>query len=154
MGLFKKKNVVFLASIALCVCATFVHSAEPNTDEKAKSLFDNSGYSYGNKPESGNEFDAGEALFKMILMILLVVVLGIAVIYVSKKLLPKFTNLPGKKIRIIETVHLGPRKTVHLLEIGNQQLLIGSTNENISRLADITDAFSEMDLPGNQTGDN
>ena len=52
----------------------------------------------------------------------------------------------GKKIRIIETVHLGPRRAVHLLEAGNKQLRIGSTTESITRLADVTDALYETDL--------
>ncbi|NIR11629.1 MAG: hypothetical protein GTN82_39950, partial [Candidatus Aminicenantes bacterium] len=77
-------------------------------------------------------------------MVVLVAVLGVAAVYASKKLLPKITNLPGKEIHIAETVHLGPRKTVHLLRIGKQWLLIGSTNENITKLADVTDALTDL----------
>ena len=83
----------------------------------------------------------GEFFFRAILAIIFVVVLGVAAIYVSKKLLPQIAKLPGKEIRIIETVHLGPRKALHLLEIGNRRFLIGSTNENVTKLADITDDF-------------
>ena len=85
-----------------------------------------------------------ELFFKMMLSVLLVVVLGVAVIYISKKFLPSITNLPGKEIRIIETTQLGPRKAVHLLRIGSRQILIGSTNETITRLGDVTDAFMEL----------
>ncbi|MCH7555838.1 MAG: flagellar biosynthetic protein FliO [Planctomycetes bacterium] len=74
----------------------------------------------------------------MMFSVLFLVVLGVAVIYVSKRFLPKITKLSGKEIRIAETVHLGPRKAVHLLEIGNRRFLIGSTNESITRLADLT----------------
>jgi flagellar biogenesis protein FliO len=45
--------------------------------------------------------------------------------------------MPGKEIHIVETVHLGPRKAVHLLEIGGRRYLIGSTNEKINTLADL-----------------
>ena len=90
----------------------------------------------------------------MMLSVLLVVALGAGVIYISKKFLPKITNLPGKQIRIIETVHLGPRKAVHLIEIGNQRFLIGSTSEGITKLADVTYAFSEMDLSAQETDNN
>ncbi len=92
--------------------------------------------------------------FKMILMVLLVVVLGAAAIYLSKKLMPRFSRLPGKRIQICETVHLGPRKTLHLIKIGNQTLLIGSTNENITKLADLTGQFPEVDLPANPIDNN
>ena len=72
-----------------------------------------------------------------------VVLLGVCAWYVSKKLGTKLGITRGKDISIIETVHLGPRKTLHLLEVGGRQkLLIGSTNENISILADVTEAVS------------
>jgi len=58
----------------------------------------------------------------------------------------RITNLPGRQIRIIETLRLGPRKAVHLLKIGNQRLLISSTGESITKLADLTDDLPEMDL--------
>ncbi len=120
------------------------------------SLFDNSGSLYGNQPntESDDNPGTGELFFKMILMVLFVFVFGAAAIYLSKKLLPRFSGLSGKRIRVIETVHLGPRKAVHLLKIGNQQLLIGSTNEKITRLADVTSEFSEMDLSAEQKDNN
>jgi len=80
----------------------------------------------------------GEFSIRAILAVLFVLALFIAAIYVSKKLLPKITNLPGREIRVIETVHLGSRKAVHVLEVNNRRFLIGSTNENISKLADLS----------------
>lgn len=158
MGLFKKLIVVFLLATALPGSATFVCSAQSGTDENTKPLFNDSGSLYGNEPNFtgglGNNVGTGDLFFRMILMVLLVVVLGAAAIYLSKKLLPRFTQLSGKRIRVVETVHLGPRKTVYLLKIGSQQLLIGSTNENITKLADITDESSEVDFPANQIDDN
>ena len=77
-------------------------------------------------------------------MIFLVVVLGIAAIYISKKLLPKLSNLPGKKISVIETTHFSSRKMMHLVKIGNKQLLISSTNEKITMLADVSGAFDDL----------
>jgi len=96
---------------------------------------------YANDPNffRGSDFNPGGAGFSVraVLAVLFVLALLIVAIYVSKKLLPKIANLPGKEIRIIETVHLGPRKAVHLLEIGNRRFLIGSTNENVTKLADL-----------------
>jgi len=87
----------------------------------------------------GDGLGRGELFFKMMFSVVLVLVLGAAAVYMSKKVLPRITNLPGKEIRILETAHLGPRKAVHLLRIGNQRLLIGSTNESITMLADVTE---------------
>ncbi len=138
--------------------ATFVCSAQSGVDEKAKPLFTDPDLLYGSEPNYtgglGNNVGTGDMYFRLILMVLLVVVLGAAAIYLSRKLLPRFTQLSGKKIRVVETVHLGPRKTVYLLKVGNQQLLIGSTNDNITKLADITDESPEVDFPVNQIEDN
>ena len=155
MGLSKKRIVVFFLAVALPGSTMFVCSAQSGTDESTKSLFDNVGSLYGNEPNliagSDDDVGAGDLFFRMMLMVLLVVILGAAAIYLSRKLLPRFTQLSGKRVRVVETVHLGPRKTLHLLRIGNQQLLIGSTNENITRLADVTAVLSEVDSPVNQT---
>ena len=158
MGLSKKKIVVFLMVIALCSGMVLVYSAQSDADESTKPLLGKSGSLYGNQSDftigSDDNLDAGGLFFKMILMVLLVVVFGVAVIYLSKKLLPRFTRLPGKRIQVCETIHLGPRKAIHLIKIGKQTLLIGSTNENITKLADVTDQLSETDLPVNQIGNN
>lgn len=111
---------------------------------------------FANDPDffSGSDFNPGGAVFSIraVLAVLFVLALFITAVYVSKKLLPKIANLPGKEIRIVETVHLGPRKAVHLLEIDNRRFLIGSTNENITKLADLTGDL--MDLSAKETNYN
>ena len=87
---------------------------------------------------TGDKPGIRELFFKMIFSVLFLVVLGAAAIYVSKRFGAKITKLTGKEICIAETVHLGPRKAVHLLEVGERRFLIGSTNESITRLADLT----------------
>ncbi len=140
---YRKKLVVFLVTVVLGSGVLLVCSARSATDgtelenskSKSNSLFENdSGFS----TRTGDKPGIRELFFKMILSVLFLVVLGVAAIYVSKKFLPKITKLPGKEIRIAETVHLGPRKAVHLLEVGERRFLIGSTNESITRLADLT----------------
>jgi flagellar biosynthetic protein FliO len=138
---YKKKIVALLAAAVFLSC--LVGDAPCNSRYNAGN---NTQYScgglLGNDPNfSGGPADSlntGELFFKMMLSVLLVIGLGAAAIYISKKLLPKIANLPGKEIRVIETVHLGPRKTVHLLQVGNRRLLIGSTGESITKLADVT----------------
>ncbi len=148
---FKKKIVAFLVTIALGSGVLVLCSAQSATDRtvpadggsksKTGSLFANDpNFSERQSDSAGSR----ELFYKMVLSVLLVVALGVAAIYVSKKLLPKITNLPGKEIRIVETVHLGPRKAVHLLEIGVRRFLIGSTNENITKLADITGTLTDL----------
>jgi flagellar biosynthetic protein FliO len=90
-------------------------------------------------PDNRAPVGGSEYFYKMLLSVLLVIALGIAVVYVSKKILPRFTNLPGKQIRVLETTHLSPRKGLHLIEVGTHRLLIASTNESITMLADVTE---------------
>jgi len=132
-----------------------VHSAQsgPAGEEKTSSY--NPFSLAKNEPNfsaaADDMLDTKELFFKMMFAVLLVVALGVAAIYISKKILPRFTNLPGKKIRVIETLALGQRKTVHLLEVGNQRFLIGCTTESITKLADVTYGLSEMNLSPAET---
>ncbi len=158
---FRKKIVVFLITVTLGSGVLLVCSARSATDaeqhasnrrgtesENSKSKGSlltgesKSGSLFENEPNfsarKSDRLSSRELFFKMMVSVLFLVALSAAGIYVSKRFLPKITNLPGKEIRIAETVHLGPRKAVHLLEVGERRFLIGSTNENITRLADLT----------------
>ncbi len=83
------------------------------------------------------------AMWKMLAYMLVIVVLGVGAIVVVRKVLPRIgVAMPsGKRISTIETAHLGPRKTVHLLQVGTRKILVGGTREGLSMLADVTDAF-------------
>jgi len=144
----KKKSILLLAGVLLGGAVVMVCLGQSDRSEATKPLFDNSGQLFANDPNflSKRADGAGnsELFFKMMLSVSLVIAMGVAAIYILKKFLPRIANMPGKEIRIIETAHLGPRKTVHLLKIGNQRLLIGSTNDRITMLADVTD--SSMDF--------
>ena len=164
---FRKKILVFLVSVAMGSVVLVICSAQPATNsvESEESSLDS------NQPKAATESEdslfandqeffgkseynpvGGEFSVKAILAILFVFALFITAIYVSKKLLPRITNSPGKEIRIIETTHLGPRKAIHLLEIENRRFLIGSTNENITKLADLSGNL--MDLSSNEANYN
>jgi len=178
----KKKIMVFLSAVAL-VSGGLLATATPRTGSDRPSA--GLAQSVAQSPElknpafkplsafatdpnfsgkSAESIGSGELFFKMMLSVMLVVALGAAAIYTSKKLVPKIANLPGKQIRILETVHLGPRRAVHLVEVvdrdstgqkqrmgpdpasrePNIRLLIGSTNENITMLANLTDTLAEL----------
>jgi flagellar biogenesis protein FliO len=149
MTLSRKKIVVFVVTVVLGCSVLLVCSAQSATDgtelenseSKSNSLF-------GNEPDFVTNKNKGsgtrDLFFRFMVSVLFLVALGVGGIYISKKFLPKITNLSGKEICIVETVHLGPRKAVHLLEIGERRFLIGSTNENITNLADLTSTFKEL----------
>ena len=145
---FKKKVVLFLVMVALGGGVLAVCCAQTTVSESSKELFGNSGGLFASEPNfsvgSDESFNTRELFFRMMLSVLFVVVLGIALVYVLKRFGGRITGLPGKRIRVVETVALGPRRTVHLVEVGDRRLLIGSTNENITMLADVTDALSNL----------
>ena len=149
MILSRKKTFILVIAIMLGSFLLFLCSAKPSTDEpesenstsKPNPTFRNDS-DYLNK--TSNETSTGSLIFRFIVSVLFLIAFGVGGIYISKRFLPKITNMSEKEIRIIETVHLGPRKAVHLLEIGERRFLIGSTNENITRLADLTSAFTEV----------
>ena len=150
--MLKKKTILLLAALVLCIIIGQVYlnsqicqgsqdttkSAEQNDEKESAewSFYD-----------SNLDEIKGDAQFKLIKQFLIavffVVILGIGAFYFSRKLVPRFTTTKGKNISLIETIHLGPHKTLHLLEVGDKQkLLIGSTNESINILADVTESLS------------
>ncbi|HET9869549.1 MAG TPA: flagellar biosynthetic protein FliO [bacterium] len=46
----------------------------------------------------------------------------------------------GKPLRVLGSMHLGPRKTIQVVEVGKRLLVLGVGHEEIHRLAEITDA--------------
>lgn len=92
----------------------------------------------------GGGLSSTELFFKMMLSVGLVVALGVAALYLSKRVLPNVTNAQGREIRILETAGLGPRKALHLVEVGHQRLLIASTNDTITTLAHVEDAWLDI----------
>jgi flagellar biosynthetic protein FliO len=87
----------------------------------------------------GEQFKTGELFYKMVFAVLVVVALAIGVMYFLKRLLPKIAHLPAKQIRIVETVSLGQHRNIYLVEVAGRRLLIGGTNETITRLADLSE---------------
>jgi flagellar biosynthetic protein FliO len=145
----RKKIVFFAITVVLGGSVLLVCSAQSADDgTELENLESKSNTLFGNDPNFVKNANSGsgtrELFFRFMVSVLFLVALGAGGIYISKRFLPKISNLSGKDIRIVETVHLGPRKAVHLIEIGERRFLIGSTNENITRLADLTSAFTEL----------
>lgn len=156
---FKKRIIPLLTAIALGSGLLVVYSGQSTPDEAEREkqasepnslrarTSEGSGSAFGYDPNSSGalSYDPDSGIYSNLVRGgLFVVVLGVVAVYASKKLLPKITNLPGKEVRVVETVYLGPRKAVHVLEVGNRRFLVGSTNENITKLADITGNFTGL----------
>ncbi|HIJ70264.1 MAG TPA: FliO/MopB family protein [Planctomycetes bacterium] len=85
----------------------------------------------------------GELIRQFAVAIGFVALLGVCGWYFSKKFGSKLAITKGKEVRIIETIHLGAHRALHLVEVGGvHRILIGSTNTNINILADVSEGIS------------
>jgi flagellar biosynthetic protein FliO len=139
----KKRS--FLLAIAvigifLCFCIEQPLYGQNDPNEAGAGLFAND----PNFAFSSGDLGTNELFYNMITAVLVVIALGVAAIYFSKKFLPKIANLSGRNIQLVETLNLGTRKSIHLIRVGQRRLLIGSSADKISHLADVTDEFVEL----------
>jgi flagellar biosynthetic protein FliO len=86
-----------------------------------------------------NTFDTSSAFKSLIKAIVIIAILGAAAIYVSRKVMPRVSAAMGKEIKVLETTALGPRKHLHIVKVGSQKFLLGSSADRITHLADLTD---------------
>ena len=94
----------------------------------------------------------GNLPMQLLASLLVVLVLGGVAIVVLRRLLPrlKWGRLvgQGRKIRLVESVSIGPRQRVHLLEVRGRSLLIAASRDGVRMLADVTDGFHEDEDEG------
>lgn len=50
---------------------------------------------------------------------------------------PGFTGKVTRQLHLLETVRLSPKQALHLVSIGDQQLLIGATDQSVSLIAQV-----------------
>lgn len=141
----RKKRVTLLASLALigCGAALCVSHAQANTSAKTVNP-SNWAVSEANQstvlPQNSS---TSEAVRTLMISIVVLIVIGTAAIYAAKKWLPKVGMAKGKHIAVMESVQLAPNRAVHLIQIGSQRFLLGSANESVRMLADVTLALTD-----------
>jgi flagellar biogenesis protein FliO len=89
----------------------------------------------------GDAGDLNALMWQMLSAALVVLVIGGLALFVIKRLLPRIRYTVHRRISVLETVYLGSRKTVHLLQVGSVKLLVASSPEGVVRLDDVTHAF-------------
>jgi len=142
IGLIRLVMMAILC-VAFPICRGQTEVNSPSGLEKGdtRHLFDDPN-SFENDPSPISI----ELLFRMLGGLLVVIALMMAVLYLSKRVLPKLSKNAGKEITIVETTMLGPRKYLHVIKIANQRLLLGSTNDRINMLAHLMDDLGNLDI--------
>ncbi|KPJ76843.1 MAG: hypothetical protein AMK72_06005 [Planctomycetes bacterium SM23_25] len=90
---------------------------------------------------------SGNLYAQSLAAVLVILVLGAGAIFVVKRLLPRLGISQGRRINVLETVYLGSRKSLHLVQVGDRTLLLGDARERLGLLADLTGSVDPDDAP-------
>jgi len=102
------------------------------------------GFKLGREPGDG----AGELLLQMMAYVVVILALGGVALFLIKRVLPRLRSGQGNKnIAVLETVYLGPKRPVHLLQVGSERFLVAGSRDGIALLGKVTSAFSEESEP-------
>lgn len=104
---------------------------------KTSDLFDEEG------DDSKFKGSQGDLYKQMLTMIACVAVIGAGIWLFCKKMPGRWNTAKGKNITVTETVNLGPRKHLHIVQVGTQQYLLSSTADNIRLLTDVTNSLEQ-----------
>jgi flagellar biogenesis protein FliO len=86
----------------------------------------------------------GQLYKQLMMMIAFVAVIGVGVWLFCKKMPGRWNPAKGKNIVVTETINLGPRKHLHIVQLGTKQYLLSSTPENIRLLTDVTESLEQQ----------
>jgi flagellar biosynthetic protein FliO len=89
-------------------------------------------------PLSSTPFYFLSAFVKMMAVLLLIV--SSSVVF-RRWLQPGPNGKTTRQMRLLETIRLSPKQALHLVLIGDQKLLIGATDQNVSLIAPIEDSL-------------
>ena len=79
----------------------------------------------------------------------MVVFLMVAAFFCAKRFAPRYFNKPAleKSLKIIETLSMGDRRSISLVEVANSRFLIGNTPHQINLLAALPEPLSAVSEP-------
>jgi len=94
------------------------------------------------------EDESGGFIWRVLASVLVIIALGAAAFVVLRKLSPRIGIRRGRELALVETIYVGPKRAVHLLQVGNRRFLLGSQREGVSMLAEVTEPFTAEPVPG------
>jgi flagellar biosynthetic protein FliO len=96
-------------------------------------------------------FGGGMKAFGSLLLVLSII---FAIAFILRRYLPCYIGITGKKrlVHIVETVSLGDKRSLTLVRVGPDRLLLGCTPNSISVLKKIQFPLGDADQTFNQSG--
>jgi len=98
-------------------------------------------------PLTSTPFYYVSAFVKLIAVLLLIV--GSSVIF-RKWLQPGMSGRSNKQMRLVETIRLSPKQSLHLVVVGDQKLLIGATDQNVSLITPVEETLLPLTAEDSQ----
>jgi flagellar biogenesis protein FliO len=150
----KNKILLLTGLLALCIVgqvllrpclgsgSTYAQALEK---EKTADLLDTKDLQ--SKDLSGFKTDPlhGKLLQQFAMMLLFVAIIGAGAWFLLKKMPARLGTYRSKHITVTETASLGPRKQLHIVQVGSKRFLIASTVENIRLLSDVTGELGDTE---------
>lgn len=83
----------------------------------------------------------GSELWGAVLRLVLALVVLLPLVYVVTLLYSKRLSSAGagKVLKVLDAVHLGPNRSIILLEVGDRVLVVGATPHQVTTLAELRD---------------
>ena len=78
------------------------------------------------------------ALIKLVAVLLLIVV---SAMFARRWLQPGLRGKTVRQMHLMESVRLSPKQALHLVSVGDQQFLIGATDQNVALIAQVDGAL-------------
>lgn len=142
----KKKILLMAGLLAVSIAGQVMLGsgsdyAKSLEEEKIGDLLKASDLSAGKPAEFKTDNLQGKLVQQFALMLLLVALFGAGAWLFAKKMSGRWGTSRSRHITVAESVSLGPRKQLHIVQVGSRQFLVSSTVENIRLLSDVTDVI-------------
>jgi flagellar biosynthetic protein FliO len=135
------RSVIILAVLLMLTVFSQAALCQNHADSYAgKSLENKSQSSLPELPQQEFQFPTIKVIGGMGLVLCL---MG-TVYFGAKKIFPQYFSKPKsmKNLRIVETLALGDRRSIALIEVGESKFLIGNTPQQINLVATLPESFS------------
>ena len=99
--------------------------------------------------EKAEEPGAGYSMFRAIGGLGLVTFLLIAGYFAARKFTPRYfsKSASDKSLRIIETLSMGDKRSISMIQVGNSRFLVGNTAHQINLLTGLPESISMISEP-------
>lgn len=86
---------------------------------------------------------SGGMLGKTAAYAIVILLLGAAGMVLAKRYLPRLQPTGGGRIRVVDSAYLGPRKQLHVVQVGSQRFLVASCRDSVTMISELASTFAE-----------